>query len=109
MYFFGWVQSTLPVAASIAASALGVAWITTPSLTIIVPIHRLPPDRMLPAVLSAAACGNLVRQRSAPLLKSRQTMSGPSISATARPSVAMFSDGSSLAGVVPPFIAFHRM
>ena len=37
------------------------------------------------------------------------TISGPSIRATVRPSVAMFSDGSNSAGSLPPCISFHLM
>ena len=109
MYRLGWRQSSLPVSAERAANWLGLACSTTPSRTIIVPIHRLPPDRMPPAVRSASTSGKEDRHFSAPVWKSRPTISDPSIRATTLPSAAMFSDGSSLGGVMPPCISFHLM
>ena len=90
-----------------AASRFGLAWTTTPSLTIIVPFQRFPFDCIPPAVRSAASSGKDDRHFSAPDWKSRQTISGPSINATTFPSVATFAAGLVLGGSTLPRAERH--
>ncbi len=107
MYFFGWLQRSFPVSAASAASLFGLACSTTPSRTIIVPFQRFPFDWIPPAVRSAASSGKDDRHFSAPVRKSRQTISGPSISATTFPSVAAFAAGLASGGLTLPRAERH--